>query len=74
MEPRRLGDLAQAKYVVRSETVSGARATRAEDSRRNQNRDVFCEVDMKIHVTIGVVEFPGIQKSEVVLVAMFAAR
>ena len=51
MEPKRLGDFAQAKYDVQSETASGARATRAEDPRENVSR----EVDVKDRIDI--VEF-----------------
>ena len=75
MAPKRLGAKAQAKYVVRSETVSGARATRAEDPRRNQNRNVLCAVDMKNewydrHRRIS----PGYRKVNLSFVVLFAAR
>ena len=75
MEPKRLGDFAQAKCVVRSETVSGARATGAEDPRRNRNRNVLCEVDTKNECYDRYPKIPpGYRKVNLCFVVMFAAR
>ena len=75
MVPKRLGDFAQAKYVARSETVSGARATRAEDPRSNKNRNVLREVDMKNECYDRYRRIsPGYRKVNLCFVVMFAAQ